>query len=348
GLPVVVKPRDANHARGVSTNLTQPVDIEKAFHAAAREGSGVLVERFAPGEEHRLLVVGNKLVAAVRGEACSVVADGRSTLRDLIDAQLNSDPRRGEDETFPLSFIEFDPVTLLQLERQGFTPDSVPPEGLSVLVQWNDNLSIDCTDDVHPTVAEHAVLAAQTIGLDIAGLDIVATDISRPLEEQGAVVVEVNAGPGLVMHLKPSVGEPRPVGEAIVGTMFPENDNGRIPVVAVTGTNGKTTTIRLIAQMFRAQGLWTGMTCTDGIFLNDRLIDTGDCSGPKSARSVLLNPQVDAAVLETARGGILREGLGFDRCDAAVVTNIGEGDHLGMGGIETAEQLAAVKRAIVE
>ena len=348
GLPVVVKPRDANHARGVSTNLTQPVDIEKAFHAAAREGSGVLVERFAPGEEHRLLVVGNKLVAAVRGEACSVVADGRSTLRDLIDAQLNSDPRRGEDETFPLSFIEFDPVTLLQLERQGFTPDSVPPEGLSVLVQRNDNLSIDCTDDVHPTVAEHAVLAAQTIGLDIAGLDIVATDISRPLEEQGAVVVEVNAGPGLVMHLKPSVGEPRPVGEAIVGMLFPPEDNGRIPIVSVTGTNGKSIVTRLMKYLLGGGGRVVGETTTDGIFVGGRRIEDGDCSGPRSARKALLHPQVEAGVFEAGRGGILREGLGFDRCDVAVVTNIAGCDHLGQGYVDTPEQMYSVKRCGVD
>jgi len=348
GLPVVVKPRDANHARGVSTNLTQPADIEKAFHAAAREGSGVLVERFAPGEEHRLLVVGNQLVAAVRGEACSVHADGRSTLRELIDAQLNSDPRRGEDETFPLSFIEFDPVTLLQLERQGFTPDSVPPAGLTVLVQRNDNLSIDCTDQVHPTVAEHAVLAAQTIGLDIAGLDIVACDISRPLEEQGAVVVEVNAGPGLVMHLKPSVGQPRPVGEAIVGLLFPPGETGRIPIVSVTGTNGKSTVTRLLTRLLNGGGRIVGETSTDGIFVGGRRIEEGDCSGPRSARKALLHPQVEVGVFEAGRGGILREGLGFDRCDVAIVTNIAGCDHLGQGYVDTPEQMYSVKRCGVD
>lgn len=348
GGPVVVKPRDANHARGVSTNLTRRDEIEKAFQAASREGSGVIVERFASGEEHRLLVVGDRLVAAVRGEAVTVTADGRSTLKELIDSQLNSDPRRGEDESFPLSLIEYDSVTLLQLERQGFTPESIPPAGHVVLVQRNDNLSIDVTDDVHPTVAAHAVLAAKTVGLDIAGLDIVANDISRPLEEQGAVVVEVNAGPGLVMHLKPSVGQPRPVGEAIVGLLFPPGHTGRIPVVSVTGTNGKSTVTRLINHLLTAQGMTVGETSTDGIRVGGRLIEGGDCSGPRSARKVLLNPLVEAGVFEAGRGGILREGLGFDRCDVAVVTNLGRCDHLGQAYIDTPEQMFTVKRCGVD
>ncbi|MFN9370941.1 MAG: cyanophycin synthetase [Planctomycetaceae bacterium] len=348
GLPVVVKPRDANHARGVSTNLTSRDEIEKAFQAASKEGSGVIVERFARGEEHRLLVVGDRLVAAVKGEAVTVTADGRSTLRQLIDDQLNSDPRRGDDETFPLSLIEYDAVTLLQLERQGFTPESVPPAGQVVLVQRNDNLSIDVTDEVHPTVAEHAVLAAKTVGLDIAGLDIVAKDISRPLEEQGAVVVEVNAGPGLVMHLKPSVGQPRPVGEAIVGMLFSPGQSGRIPIVSVTGTNGKSTVVRLINHLLTSQGVVVGETSTDGIRVAGRLIEGGDCSGPRSARKVLLNPLVEAAVFESGRGGILREGLGFDRCDVAVVTNLGRCDHLGQAYIDTPEQMWTVKRCGVD
>ncbi len=348
GLPVVVKPRDANHARGVSTNLTSREEIEKAFQAASREGSGVIVERFAKGEEHRLLVVGDKLVAAVKGEPVTVTADGRNTLRQLIEDQLNSDPRRGEDESFPLSLIEYDAVTLLQLERQGFTPESVPASGQVVLVQRNDNLSIDVTDEVHPSVADHAVLAARTVGLDIAGLDIVAKDISRPLEEQGAVVVEVNAGPGLVMHLKPSVGQPRPVGEAIVGMLFSAGQSGRIPIVSVTGTNGKSTVVRLINHLLSSHGVVVGETSTDGIRVAGRLIEGGDCSGPRSARKVLLNPLVEAAVFESGRGGILREGLGFDRCDVAVVTNLGRCDHLGQAYIDTPEQMWTVKRCGVD
>lgn len=348
GVPVVVKPRDANHARGVFTNLTTQPEIEKAFQGASREGSGVIVERFAAGEEHRLLVVGDKLVAAVRGEAASIHGDGERTVRQLIDDQLNSDPRRGEDESFPLSLIEYDAVTLLQLERQGYTPDSIPAAGTSILVQRNDNLSIDVTDDVHPTVAAHAVLAARTVGLDIAGLDIVALDISQPLEDQGAAVVEVNAGPGLVMHLKPSVGKPRPVGEAIIESLFPIGTNGRIPIVSVTGTNGKSTVTRLISHLLAHAGKSVGETSTDGIFIQGRRIEGGDCSGPRSARKVLLNPLVEAGVFEAGRGGILREGLGFDRCDVAVVTNIAGCDHLGRAFIDSPEQMYTVKRCGVD
>jgi cyanophycin synthetase len=204
------------------------------------------------------------------------------------------------------------------------------------------------TDRVHPEVAARSVEAARVIGLDVAGVDVIAQDIGRPLEEQGGVIVEVNAAPGLRMHLEPSSGTPRPVGEAIVSLMYPEGETGRVPIVAVTGVNGKTTTTRLIAEMIRQGGKTVGMTCTDGIRIGDRWIDHDDCSGPRSARAVLLNPRVEAAVLETARGGILREGLGFDLCDVAVVTNIGEGDHLGLGEIHTLEKLAQVKRAIVD
>ena len=222
-----------------------------------------------------------------------------------------------------------------------------------VLIRRNANLSTggtatDVTDEVHPEVAACAVDAARAIGLDIAGVDVVARDIGRPLEEQGGVIVEVNAGPGLRMHLEPSAGTPRPVGEAIVDMVFPDGRDGRIPIVAVTGVNGKTTTTRFIAHLLRESGKSVGMTCTDGVYINDRRIEAGDCSGPGSAGKVLLNPKVEAAVLETARGGILRAGLGFDRCDVAVVTNIGEGDHLGLAEIQTAEDLARVKRIMVE
>lgn len=349
GVPVVVKPRDANHARGVFTNLLTQPQVETAFLLAEREGNGVLVERFAPGNEHRLLVVGGQVAAAARGEAAHIVGDAVRTVAQLIDEQLNSDPRRGEDESFPLSPIELgDPVVLMQLERQGYQVDSVPPEGATILVQRNDNLSTDVTDQVHPTTAAHAVLAAQIVGLDVAGLDVVVEDISRPLEEQGGVVVEVNAGPGLVMHLKPSTGVPRPVGEAIVESLFPAGETGRIPVVCITGTNGKTTVTRLIAHLLRSTGVLVGMTCTDGVYVDGRTIELGDCSGPRSARKVLVNPKVEAAVFETARGGILREGLGFDRCDVAVVTNIAEADHLGLAYVDTPEQMFTVKRSGVD
>jgi cyanophycin synthetase len=352
GPPVVVKPQYGNQGRGVAVNLTTREQVSAAFAAALQEGSSIMVERFAPGCDHRLLVIGDAVVAAARREPPLVVGDGRHTVEQLVE-QVNSDPRRGEDHATSLSKLRLDAIGLAVLAEQGYRPDTVLPAGTVAVLRRNANLSTggtatDVTDAVHPDLAARAVDAARVVGLDIAGVDVVCSDVSVPLEDQAGVVVEVNAAPGLRMHLEPSGGKPRAVGEAIVAAMFPEGTNGRIPVVAVTGTNGKTTTTRLIAHIFRTVGKRVGMTCTDGIFLNDRRIDTGDCSGPKSARAVLLNPQVDAAVLETARGGILREGLGFDLCDAAVVTNIGEGDHLGMGGIDTAEQLAAVKRAIVE
>lgn len=348
GLPVVVKPRDANHARGVFINLSTPSQIASAFAHALREGSGVIVERYAPGSEHRLLVVGSRVVAACRGEAAFITGDARRTVQQLIDEQINSDPRRGEDESFPLSPIELEPTVLAELEGQGYTPESIPPDGASILVQRTDSLSIDVTDDVHPSTAAHAVLAAQIVGLDVAGLDLVVEDIARPLEEQGGVFVEVNAGPGLLPHLKPSVGMPRPVGEAIVGTLFPDGENGRIPIVCITGTNGKTTVARLLAALLRAQGRVVGLACTDGIDVDGRTIERGDCSGPRSARKVLLNPMVEAAVFESGRGGILREGLGFDKCDVAVVTNIAEADHLGLSYIDSPEQMFTVKRCGVD
>lgn len=352
GPPVVVKPQYGNQGRGVAVNLTTREQVTTAFAAALQEGSSIMVEKFAPGCDHRLLVVGDNVVAAARREPPLVVGDGVHTIEQLVE-RVNADPRRGEDHATSLSKLRLDAIGLAVLAEQGLQPDSIPPAGTVAVLRRNANLSTggtaaDVTDQVHPYVAARAVDAARIVGLDIAGVDVVCCDVSVPLKAQSGVIVEVNAAPGLRMHLEPSAGKPRAVGEAIMATMFPEGDNGRIPVVAVSGTNGKTTTTRLIAHLFRAQGKRVGMTCTDGIYLNDRRIDTGDCSGPKSARSVLLNPQVDAAVLETARGGILREGLGFDLCDVAVVTNIGEGDHLGMGGVDTAEQLAAVKRTIVE
>jgi cyanophycin synthetase len=352
GTPVVVKPRFGNHGRGVATGLTTREQVIAAFEHSARLGEGTVVETCAFGSDYRLLVVGERLVAAARREPAQVVGDGVSTIYQLIE-EVNRDPRRSDNHATALSKIYIDEVALSVLAEQGCTPESVPPSGTVVLIRRNANLSTggtatDVTDLVHPDVAARAVDAARVIGLDIAGVDIVTRDISRPLEEQGGAVIEVNAGPGLRMHLEPSCGTPRPVGEAIVDLLFPRGQNGRIPIVAVTGVNGKTTTTRLVAHILRAAGNRVGMTCTDGIYHDTRRIEAGDCSGPRSARSVLLNPMVDAAVLETARGGIVREGLGFDRCDVAIVTNIGEGDHLGIAGIETLEQLAHVKRTIVD
>jgi cyanophycin synthetase len=353
GGPVVVKPRDGNQGRGVATNLSTRDQVIRAYQAARAESEEVLVEQYAPGDDYRLLVIGGRMVAAARREPAQVIGDGHSTIARLVEI-ANQDPRRSDDHATALSKIYLDDIALAVLAEQGHAPDSIPAPGERVLIRRNANLStggtaVDVTDQVHPDVARRAVDAARAVGLDIAGIDIVARDISRPLEEQAAMIVEVNAGPGLRMHLEPSAGTPRPVGEAVVDALFPPGANGRIPVVAVTGTNGKTTTTRLIAHILANDGQTTvGMTCTDGIFLGPRCIESDDCSGPRSARAVLGNPLVEAAVLETARGGILREGLGFDRCDVAVITNIGQGDHLGMGGVHTVEELARVKRTIVD
>ncbi len=345
---VVVKPLDGNHGRGVFMDLTDEVLIKQAYEAALKEGSGVIVEEFAPGREHRLLVVGKKLVAAVRGDAAYVVGDGTHTIADLIEIQINSDPRRGDTEDCPLCPVQLNAITLTEIRSQGYQPSDLLVDGKRLLVSRNDNLSEDCTDLVHPDTAEHAVLAARVIGLDIAGIDLVVEDITQPLETQGGRFVEVNAGPGLLPHLRPGSGKPRPVGEAIVGTLFPEGESGRIPLVCVTGTNGKTTTTRLVASILKAAGRHVGMTCTDGIFVDGRTIELADCAGPRSAKNVLLNPLVDAAVFECARGGILREGLGFDRCDVAIVTNIGSADHLGQYDLHTPEQMYKVKRCGVD
>ncbi|MGO8752672.1 MAG: cyanophycin synthetase [Thermoguttaceae bacterium] len=350
--PVVVKPRDGNQGRGVATNLTTREQVTAAYEAARREGLAVVVEKHAPGDDFRLLVVGGKMVAAARRQPPQILGDGVRTIAELV-AELNADPRRGEDHSTSLSKIPLDAVSLGVLAEQGMTPGSTPPAGVAVLIRRNANLSTggtatDVTDDVHPDVAARAVEAARIVGLDIAGIDVIARDIRRPLEEQGGIICEVNAGPGLRMHLDPSAGTPRPVGKVILDTLFPPGETGRIPVIAVTGVNGKTTTTRLIAHIVEGTGRLVGMTCTDGIFIGNRRVDCGDCSGPASATAVLSHPSVEAAVLETARGGILRAGLGFDYCDVAVVTNIGEGDHLGLSNVETPEKLACVKRAIVD
>jgi cyanophycin synthetase len=352
GLPVVVKPQDGNFGRGVATNLRTREQVVKAYELARPEGEGVIVESYAEGSDFRLLIVGDKLVAAARREPANVIGDGQHTIRQLVETE-NKNPLRSDGHATPLSFLPLDGLALEVLASQGFMPESIPAAGQRVLIRRNANLSsggtaTDVTDFIHPEIAARAVDAAKAVGLDICGIDVVVRDISRPLEVQGGVVVEVNAGPGLRMHLAPSSGTPRPVGDAIVDMMFSEGRTGRIPIVAVTGVNGKTTTTRLCAHIFRSLGRRVGMTNTEGIYFDDRRIETGDCSGPQSAQKVLANPLVDVAVLETARGGVLRAGLGFDRCDVAIVTNVGEGDHLGLGGVNDLETLAKVKRVIVD
>ena len=352
GGPIVLKPKDGNQGKGVVANIQTEEEVRAGFIVTQAFGRETIVERYLPGADYRLLVVGNRLSAAARREPAQVVGDGTHTVAELVEIE-NKNPLRGDGHATALTKIRFDDIALAHLASSGLTPQHIPKTGERVLLRNNANLSTggtatDVTDDVHPDVAASAVAAAQMIGLDIAGVDILCESIYKPLEQQGGGIVEVNAAPGLRMHLKPSYGKGRPVGEDIINMMFPPGEDGRIPVVAVTGTNGKTTTVRLISHLIAETGLRVGMTGTDGVYINHRLIDTGDCSGPKSARNVLMHPDVDAAVLETARGGMLREGLGFDRCEVAVVTNIGEGDHLGLNYITSVEDLAILKRVIVQ
>ncbi|WP_374481001.1 cyanophycin synthetase [Zoogloea sp.] len=349
---VVVKPRDGNQGKGVAVKLRTKEEVMNAFRVAEEISDDVLVERYLPGHDYRLLVVGDKLIAAARREPPLVIGDGQRTIRELVD-HVNSDPRRGVGHATSLTKIRFDEIAIATLAKQGYEADSVPPKGKRVILRNNANLSTggtatDVTDDVHPEVAERAIAAAKNIGLDICGVDVVCESVLEPLEAQSGGIVEANAAPGLRMHLQPSYGKGRPVGEAIVANMFKPGEDGRIPVIAVAGTNGKTTTVRLSAHILGVAGNRVGMTNSDGVYVGKRRIDTGDCSGPRSARNILLHPDVDAAVFETARGGVLREGLAFDRCDVAVVTNIGMGDHLGLSYISTVEDLAVVKRVIVQ
>ncbi|MBP7079817.1 MAG: cyanophycin synthetase [Rhodocyclaceae bacterium] len=352
GLPVVVKPQDGNQGKGVTVNIVTRDHLEIAFNAAKEFRDNIMVESYMPGHDFRMLVVGDKLIAAARRDSPFVVGDGEHTIIELVN-QINTDPRRGDGHATPLTRIRIDEIAIARLAIQGFTPSSIPPKGQRVVLRNNANLSTggtatDVTDDVHPDVAASAIAAAQMIGLDICGVDIVCDTVLKPLEEQGGGIVEVNAAPGLRMHTAPSYGKGRAVGEAVIAQLYPDGCDGRIPVVAVTGTNGKTTTVRLISHLIAASGLRVGMTNTDGVYIQGKRIDTGDCSGPKSARNVLMHPDVDAAVFETARGGMLREGLAFDRCQVAVVTNIGLGDHLGLNYITSVADLAVLKRVIVQ
>lgn len=350
GTPVVVKPSDANHGRGVSVDLNTRQEVVAAWKLAEEEGSEVMVERYVRGDEHRLLVVGDKLVAATKGEIATITGDGVSNITQLIDTQINTDPRRGEHEDFPLSLITYeeDPTVLLVLERQGFKPDSVPPAGKVVLIQSRGNLAFDCTDDVHPDVAAAAALAARIVGLDIAGVDLVAQDISRPLEEQGGAIVEVNAGPGLLMHLKPASGKPRPVGRAIVDHLFAEDESGRIPIVGISGSHGKTMVARLVARLMHLHGWYVGVACSDGLYFNERLIEKSDCANWASGHRVLVNRAVEAGVFEHDARGMLSEGLAYDRCKVGVVTNIDPDELVSDFYIDDVEKLIKVIRTQVD
>lgn len=348
GVPVVVKPYDGNHGRGVFTNLMTREAVEAAWAVAREEGSGVIVERFVPGLEHRLLVVGGRLVAAARGEAAWVTGDGRSSISELIETQLNTDPRRGTTEDHPLNPVRLDSAARLELAQQGFDADSVPADGVPVLIQRNGNVAFDVTDLVHPKVAARVALAARVVGLDIAGVDVVAEDISRPLEEQRGAIVEVNAGPGLLMHLKPAEGQPRPVGQAIVDNLFPEGDRGRIPVVGISGSKGKTGVARILAYLLQLTGQHVGLACTDGLFFDRRAVERGDCAVFDAARRVLVNRNVEAAVIENGPRAIVTEGLAYDRCAVGVVTNLDPDAVLPEYYIETPRQLYNVMRTQID
>ncbi len=350
GLPVVVKPSDGNHGRGVSIELGTQADIEAAYLLAEQEGSEVIVERFVRGDEHRLLVVGNRMVAAARGETAWVSGDGKSSIAELIESQLNTDPRRGTTEDFPLNkiMLDHDPAVVLELERQGLKPDAVPVAGQKVLIQRNGNVALDVTDQVHPEVAEAVALAARVVGLDIAGIDVVAEDISKPLEAQGGAIVEVNAGPGLLMHLKPAGGEPRPVGRAIVDHLFPQDEPGRIPIVGITGTRGTTLVARLVAWLLRLAGKHVGLACRDGLYLDQRQVERGNCATWEAGQRLLINRAVEAAVFQNGAETILAEGLAYDRCQVGVVTDVNGAETLCQYYIEDPEQLFNVMRTQVD
>ncbi|HOW49471.1 MAG TPA: cyanophycin synthetase [Rubrivivax sp.] len=351
GLPVVVKPRDGNHGRGVTLDLGTQAEVETAWALARHHGREVVVERYVRGDEHRLLVVGGEVVAAARGEAAWVTGDGRSTVRALIDDQLNRDPRRGTSEDHPLSriVIEEDDVVRADLERLGLGADSIPAAGRRVLIQRNGNVAIDCTGEVHPEVAHLVALAARTVGLDIAGIDLVAEDIGRPLHEQGGAVIEVNAGPGLLMHLRPAEGQPQPVGRAIVDHLFPDHDdNGRIPIVGVAGTRDTARIARLVAWVMQLGGRHVGVACRDGLYLDRRLVDPEDCTDWDAGRRLLVNRTVEAAVFENGAAAILRDGLPYDRCTVGIVTDLGGVEALAGHDVHDADQLLKVLRTQVD
>jgi cyanophycin synthetase len=347
---VTVKPLDGNHGRGVTTRCGTPDEVALAFQRAREHGRTIIVERYIPGDDYRILVAGERVVAAARRRPASVTGDGVSTVRALVELE-NRNPARGEGHTNILTRIPLDGHAETTLAAQELTFDSVPEEGRRVLMRGNANLSSggtaeDVTDRLPPATLAMCVRAARKVGLDVAGIDLVCEDIATPLDGRNGAVIEINAAPGIRMHEYPSAGVPRDAGAAIVESMFGQQD-GRIPVIAVTGTNGKTTTTLMIEHVLRQAGIGTGCTTSEGVFINGQTVTRGDCSGYWSARTVLSAPEVEFAVLETARGGILKRGLAFDRCDVAVVLNISD-DHLGMDGVETLDELMAVKAVVAQ
>ncbi len=352
GYPVAVKPVIGNHGRGVSTLVQDDQALSAAVDVAAYRNPAVIVEQHIKGEDHRLLVINNTLVAAARRRPAHVVGNGIDTLQALVDRE-NQDPRRGIGHANLLTRIELDEQSMRMIGQQNLTLQSVIPEGEMILLKPTANLSTggtatDVTDDVHPEVRYAAERIARLVGLDIIGIDLLAETLSRPLEEQSAAVVEVNAGPGFRMHLSPTHGEGRDVGRPVIDMLFPDSETtGRIPIAAVTGTNGKTTTVRLLSHLLRQSGRNVGMACTGAIEIDNHVILRGDYSGPQAAEIVLREPTVECAVLEVARGGIMRRGLGFDECDVGVLLNIAS-DHLGEHDIHTLDELARCKTVVID
>ena len=351
GYPVVLKPLTGNHGRGITTNVRSPEGLQTAFEVAGRVHPRVIVERFLPGHDFRVLVVNHRFVAAARRDPARVVGDGEHTVAELVET-LNADPKRGEGHERALTRVRIDSDTETMLRKQGLDLQSVPAEGLEVVLKSTANISsggtaTDVTDEVHPQVRAVCERVSRIIDLDIMGIDIVATTLSKPLHETGGGIVEVNAAPGLRMHIEPTHGRSRDVCGAIVDMLFPRGAPATIPVVAITGTNGKTTTVRLTAHILRMHGGRVGISTTTGVEINDQLVLEGDFSGPAGATAVLTDPTVDHAVIEVARGGIIRRGMGFRDADVGMLLNV-QADHLGEGEVRTLEDLARVKSVVVE
>lgn len=351
GMPVVVKPLDSNQGKGVHLNLGQKSEIKEAFYNASQYSKGVIVEQFIKGADYRVLVVGNEVKAVAKRLSASVTGDGKHTISELVNI-INENPNRGERHERPLTKVRLDDIALAVLKKNNMTPQTVIGAGETVLLRENGNIStggtsVDCTETIHPDNAEIAVRAANAIGIDIAGIDIVTEDISQSILDYGGVVVEVNTAPGIRMHLYPSEGKPRDVAADIINYLFPDEESTCFPIVSVTGTNGKTTVARLVQHVLMTAGNTVGLTSTCGTYINNKCISKGDNAGPDSARFLLANKAINAAVLETARGGIVRGGLGYDAADVGVITNI-TGDHLGQDGINTLEDLVFVKSLVAE
>ena len=352
GLPVVIKPYDGNHGRGVSLNLMTELDVIAAYQLASRKGdsAAVLVERFIPGDEHRILVVGKQVVAAAKGESLWVTGDGVASISALVDSQINTDPRRGSFEDAPLNTVspENGAEIILELQRQGLTAWSVPLHGQKVLIQPNGNVAFDVTDLIHPSIAHACALAARVVGLDIAGVDLVCEDISRPLDEQRGAIIEVNASPGLLAHLKPANGAARPVGTAIIAHLFAPGEDGRIPIVGVTGTLGTSLIAKLVGCLLNLNGEHVGVVSGQGMYLDARQVVSSDCINWEAGQRLLINRTLKAAVFESHARMILSEGLAYDKCQVGIVTDMEGMADLAEFYIRDANDMANVIRTQVD